>query len=612
MLPRLPTTALLLTTALAALCAACTAPRPRERPLTSADSSVVDTTRLNPIAAAYHDRLRLGLGSPFRLIEIVLRDDRLGKARSLVAHSLMQALHDGDAYQLTPLMLVDAGVDSTSAIAQLDLIRETIERAANPRIGELAVNLAYQQVVRDSVVSELAAERVFAISALLRDRQLALADARRLARAARQLGVQEHELVLKWRRERRFTVEQPTVTPLAVNERTTAANLALLLTGGIRAAAAPAPSVLNRRLEAWSTALTIADAERLRVDSTQNSPVPQSALTIVLRAIAKGAEHTPARLNAPHWQQFFAHVADEEGLVAALQHTRIASADDHVAAGIALSAAVALRPFAQEQLAVIDSLAPQHLRERFGVRVRMGGTLTPATRAHALTDLFNALLDLRVAIPTIDVRGLTFDIRTIAANARYQAYHDPRNRVIRIDPAAAAGMLAHEIAHDVDWQLARRKYQVRAGYATDYAVRKRKALAYQLTSLRSDDRPAEAFARRFEWYVVSALAAQGRSNGFLSSVQSDWITGYGSAVRPEPDPLTRAAFAALLAQGTAMDRAAAAQAEQLIADGGTACGEELLVIGPRAHGNAAYQLVDLFATGAELLADACSHGAFLP
>ena len=151
----------------------------------------MDTTRLNPIAAAYHDRLRLGLGSPFRLIESVLRDDRLGNARDLVARDLMQALHDGDAYQLTPLMLVDVGVDSTSAIAQLDLIRETIERAANPRIGELAVNLAYQQVARDSVVSERVAERVFAMSALLRDRQLALADARRLARAARQLGVQQ-------------------------------------------------------------------------------------------------------------------------------------------------------------------------------------------------------------------------------------------------------------------------------------------------------------------------------------------------------------------------------------------------------------------------------------
>ncbi|CAN5648282.1 hypothetical protein BH23GEM10_BH23GEM10_14750 [soil metagenome] len=47
------------------------------------------------------------------------------------------------------------------------------------------------------------------------------------------------------------------------------------------------------------------------------------------------------------------------------------------------------------------------------------------------------------------------------------------------------------------------------------------------------ERPAENFARAVDWYVAAMLAAQGRTNGFLTSVQDDALTGYGT-VRP-PD-----------------------------------------------------------------------------
>jgi hypothetical protein len=86
---------------------------------------------------------------------------------------------------------------------------------------------------------------------------------------------------------------------------------------------------------------------------------------------------------------------------------------------------------------------------------------------------------------------------------------------------------------------------VRGDYATDRATRlggDRLADHVQdLTgNLRAGDdrsaharRPAEVFARNVDWFVVVALAAQGRSNGYLSSVQDEMLTGYGT-VRP-PD-----------------------------------------------------------------------------
>jgi hypothetical protein len=54
-------------------------------------------------------------------------------------------------------------------------------------------------------------------------------------------------------------------------------------------------------------------------------------------------------------------------------------------------------------------------------------------------------------------------------------------------------------------------------------------------------RPAEVFARNVDFFVAVSLAAQGRSNGYLSSVQDDMLTGYGT-VRP-PDVSGNAADA---------------------------------------------------------------------
>jgi hypothetical protein len=89
---------------------------------------------------------------------------------------------------------------------------------------------------------------------------------------------------------------------------------------------------------------------------------------------------------------------------------------------------------------------------------------------------------------------------------------------------------------------------VRGDYASDRATRRRgDRLAMQMRDLahglleapRAGEpavhatRPAEIFARNVDWFVAVALATEGRSNGYLTSVQDDILTGYGT-VRP-PD-----------------------------------------------------------------------------
>jgi hypothetical protein len=183
-------------------------------------------------------------------------------------------------------------------------------------------------------------------------------------------------------------------------------------------------------------------------------------------------------------------------------------------------------------------------------------------------------------VRSFDVTGLTFDIAPIASTEAHLAFHDPLRRVIRLDPATMAGTIAHEVAHDLDWQLSARKYSTRSSYATDFATRNRRALAYAVENLIGEGahmaqpdnadpsarRPAEMFARRFEWYVASALAMRGRSNAYLSSAQNDWIRGYGSAVRPDASRAAAQSFAALLAETTNMDRSALADAERIVVE----------------------------------------------
>jgi hypothetical protein len=130
------------------------------------------------------------------------------------------------------------------------------------------------------------------------------------------------------------------------------------------------------------------------------------------------------------------------------------------------------------------------------------------------------------------------------------AMHDPRRRVLYLPPATSGGAIAHELAHDVDWQAARRRDAVRGDYATDRAVRdagqgllavsmrglaaaSAGAAAYPESSLPPSRRPTEIFARSMDWLTAASLAHEGRINGYLSSVQDGVLTGYVSVTPPD-------------------------------------------------------------------------------
>ncbi|HUH11606.1 MAG TPA: hypothetical protein VMK65_00795, partial [Longimicrobiales bacterium] len=59
-------------------------------------------------------------------------------------------------------------------------------------------------------------------------------------------------------------------------------------------------------------------------------------------------------------------------------------------------------------------------------------------------------------------------------------------------------------------------------------------------------RPAEVFARNVDWFVAVSLASEGRQNGYLSSVQDDLLTGFGTVLPPDISGSAGAALIAIL------------------------------------------------------------------
>src|SRR5688500_169754 len=172
------------------------------------------------VALGYLERQRLGLGSPFRLAEYALHDPRLDStARRRVAVALVGRALGGRGYAIDPLALAGVGPSASADTSDIALQRGTrhlalIERAivggGDPRVGELAVRLAYSLAAAERSVDRNAIAVVAPVAALVRDRQAAISDARRLLRTARAAAVDPLVLLTTWRRERRFAVERPT------------------------------------------------------------------------------------------------------------------------------------------------------------------------------------------------------------------------------------------------------------------------------------------------------------------------------------------------------------------------------------------------------------------
>jgi hypothetical protein len=524
-----------------------------------------DVSFADAVALGYVERLRLGLGSPFRLAEYALRDPRLDSTtRRRVAAALVARTLGGRTYAIEPAALAGVGPasppspnDPSETPAErggrhLALIEGAVTGSRDPRVGELAVRLAYELAVAERTVDRGAVAVVAPVAALVRDRQSAISDARRLLRAARVERADPLALLVTWRRERQFAVERPATELIAEGLQVEAMARVPALLDSVRAIASDSPSHTARpgrvdgRRPMVPLALPGAAASRLAAGSARYA-APQAPVVTAVR------HHAPALLagsGAPEGsgtrREFVDRAVNEESLAA--EAARLASREGSAAA-IArpvIAAAAALRTYAQEVPWFPGDPGPTNdeLRREFGVSdVRFDAGVPSRWRPYYRRMLADGLRDLRRVLPALSLDGARVRFRSGPLGGATLAMHDPAARTIHLPIATSAGALAHEVAHDLDWQMGRRRYGRRGSYGTDIVVREQRGrLAASLRGLTSanlipptaakgarppdDARPAEVFARTLDWFVSVALAREGRVNGYLSAVQDEVLAGH--------------------------------------------------------------------------------------
>ena len=504
------------------------------------------------ISALYLERLRLGLGSPFRLIDQALRDPALDSKRSAeLGEAMLARTMMGDAYwpRPTALDLVDSGL----GVQHQAIIDSVIAAHTDPRIGELAVRLAYRLASASGAVSRRAPEIATAAAAQSRDRVLSMRDARSLFVAADRDGLSRLTLMRLWRTTRKFEVERPVIVPLSARaERDAVESLPALV--------ARIESVTSSVNPFAETARTLhgKNIERNRGDALPNRMTavaairdmpPLAAIMIAVRSYS-GSMHSGWDSDRLTRIRFVDRVSNEETLAAeyALLTAHAAEAVAEADATI-LTAGVALRPFAQERAWLPGETAPsvRDIQARFGVTVTYDPGAHQNWRPFFQRTLEFALLDMRRVLPGFDPRGLRVHFGTSPLGDRALALHDPIRRTIYFPPASHSGVMAHEFAHDLDWQAAKRAYGGTGWYRTDHALRQSVdklagALRQMASATRADSangrmtgvaRPTEVLARNVDWFVSASLAREGRVNGHLSAAQDPVLTGYASAITPE-------------------------------------------------------------------------------
>jgi hypothetical protein len=518
------------------------------------------------IALGYAERLRLGMGSPFRLVEAAMRDPRLSDdVREQLAWALLYRTLNGNSYEVDPVALDRAGLGHVTSwpglgLHHLQLIENAVSESRDPRSGELAVRLAYKLAMMEGSLPQGATRFATRAAAMVRDRELARRDAVRLLRSAEAVQGDPLRALVRWRTERWFEVEAPAMQPLAADGEREALELApklaqalRLLTPRLAGATATRPSGPDVRPSLLSPAV----AERLAAISDSLNMPPQAPIAIATRMYARELELAPWLTDEKRARRVaLLEARDEERFVAALGQLERSSPFDAAPSLAAVWAAVALRPYGQEAVWFPGFGGPttRELEERFGFAyVRFADDVPADWRPYLRTLLETSVRDMQRVLPALDLRGLGIRFGQAPAGATTLAMHDPRARELILPPGSSAGTIAHEIAHDLDWQVALRRYRVRGDYASDRAVRGTDRFAARVRNLGPHaaameaggellhahaQRPAENFARAVDWFVAASLASQGRTNGYLSSVQDDVLTGYGT-VRP-PDITGRA------------------------------------------------------------------------
>lgn len=536
--------------------------------------SIVTTTRAardpsrvsaaDAIALGYLERLRLGLGSPFRLVDQTLHDPRLDDStRTRLAWALLERTMRGEAYVVDPRVLDGMGPsrDGASArgAAHVALIERTIASAPDAREGELAVRLAYQLASGERTLREGAVPVANEVAALARDRRLAQRDVQTLFVRARADGIPAFDELQAMRAGGAFAVEQPSSTPLApgvaarsvADARNLLDSLRSLADSPIQDAPAAPAELLGpgaaRRLAALGAALP-----------------PQSPVAVAMRTYRTALLDAGLPADVAARRERLAAGATNEETLAALYAWVRASGDTGTAPALALTdAGTALRAYAQEAVWFPGDGGPTvaELRREFGVAsVGFDRDVPAAWRPYYLRLVQTSLGDLQQVLTDFSADGLRIQYGVGGLPDSALAMHNPATRTIRLSIRSSAGTLAHELAHDLDAQAARRLYAIGGGYSTDRAAQggegpltwsvRGLAAARLVNPLRGEPapnesgRPTELFARDMDWFVAVSLASLGRSDGYLSAVQDAALTGYAGA---SPDLTPRAARALMTA-----------------------------------------------------------------
>ena len=172
------------------------------------------------VAGGYLERLRLGLGSPFRLIDYALADPLLSDSlRRLVGYAVLHRTLDGDTYHTPPAALtvaasLPAPLPLDIAARHVALIDSVVAAASDPRGGELTIREAYRIAMAAGSVGRRGPWLGTQTAALARDRMLARNDVVQLLATARRNRMDPLGLIPVWRLERRFAVERPVMDAL--------------------------------------------------------------------------------------------------------------------------------------------------------------------------------------------------------------------------------------------------------------------------------------------------------------------------------------------------------------------------------------------------------------
>jgi hypothetical protein len=530
-----------------------------------ASRDAVGNTREDIIALGYLERHRLGLGSPFRLIEYAMSDPRLSdSSRTTLAWSLLARTVAGAGYEIDGAAMDRGGagpIQSWPGLGQkhLEIIANAIRSATDPRTGELAVRLGYALAATEGSLPSHAPRYAANAAAILRDRELAMNDAIDLVRAADAAHVDALTLMRQWRFARKFRVESPALATLPQEMEREALEDAPRIGAALRALGANTKNIVSHRAAAVSvhrSLLSPRAAARLLALADSMPMPPLSPLVVGARGYHRELVAQPWLNDAERVRRRSLETAgSEERFAARYALIERKSPYDVVPSLVALWSAVGMRAMSQEAVWYPGFPAPtaRDLTQRYGLRsVTFGASVPVAWRPYYRRMIDVALTDMRLVLPALDVSGLSVRFQEVGDDEGTLALHDPKQRRLLLPPATAAGTLAHEIAHDIDWQVALRRYRVRGDYASDRAVREggaqRDGLALRMQDLAVGStlpastsprlvahahRPTEILARNVDFFITASLAEQGRVDGYLSSMQDEVLTGYGTVRAPE-------------------------------------------------------------------------------